>query len=93
MVGCTGSCGVTAPIPSTRTTRSSSTRQRHVKALEYCKALSDNFIPGVASWNDSSNNKAFLSGELYCTANGISIYVAAKDDPTKKDLARIPITR
>ena len=58
-----------------------------VKALEYCKALSDTFIPGVASWNDGSNNKAFLSGELYCTANGISIYVAAKDDPTKKDLA------
>jgi multiple sugar transport system substrate-binding protein len=58
-----------------------------VKALEYCKALSDTFIPGVASWNDGSNNKAFLSGELYCTANGISIYIAAKDDPTKKDLA------
>src|SRR6267378_3215942 len=58
-----------------------------LKALEYCKALSDTFIPGVASWNDSSNNKAFLSGELYCTSNGISIYVAAKDDPAKKDLA------
>src|SRR6478736_5980611 len=36
-----------------------------MKALEYAKALSDTFIPGVASWNDSSNNKAFLSGELY----------------------------
>ena len=58
-----------------------------VKALEYCKALSDTFIPGTASWNDGSNNKAFLAGELYCTANGISIYVAAKDDPTKKELA------
>jgi multiple sugar transport system substrate-binding protein len=58
-----------------------------VKALEYAKALSDTFIPGTASWNDSSNNKAFLAGELYCTGNGISIYVAAKDDPTKKDLA------
>ena len=58
-----------------------------VKALEYCKALSDTFIPGVASWNDGSNNKAYLAGELYCTANGISIYVAAKDDPTKKELA------
>jgi len=58
-----------------------------VKALEYAKALSDTFIPGVASWNDSSNNKAYLAGELHCTANGISIYVAAKDDPTKKELA------
>jgi multiple sugar transport system substrate-binding protein len=56
------------------------------KALEYCKELSDAFIPGTASWNDGSNNKAFLAGELYCTANGISIYVAAKDDPKMKDL-------
>ena len=48
------------------------------KALEYCKALSDNFIEGCASWNDSSNNKAFLAGDLHLTANGISIYVAAK---------------
>src|SRR5437762_3412356 len=58
-----------------------------MKALEYCKALSDTFISGVASWNDSSNNKAFLAGELYCSSNGISIYVAAKDDPTKKEIA------
>jgi multiple sugar transport system substrate-binding protein len=58
-----------------------------VKALDYVKALSETFIPGVASWNDSSNNKAFLAGELYCTNNGISIYVAAKDDPKMKDLA------
>ncbi len=58
-----------------------------MKALEYCKALSDTFIPGVASWNDSSNNKAYLAGELYCTLNGISIYVAAKTDASKKELA------
>ena len=76
-----------APTPSTRTTRSSSTRRKPSRRWNTVKALSDTFIPGVASWNDGSNNKAFLSGELYCTANGISIYVAAKDDPTKKDLA------
>src|ERR1044071_7154381 len=58
-----------------------------MKALEYAKALSDTFIPGVASWNDSSNNKAYLAGELYLTSNGISIYVAAKDDAAKKELA------
>jgi multiple sugar transport system substrate-binding protein len=58
-----------------------------VKALEYAKAVSDNFIPGVASWNDGSNNKAYLAGELYCTANGISIYIAAKDDAAKKEMA------
>ncbi len=37
------------------------------KALEYVKALYDNFIPGTASWNDSSNNKAFVSGQLHLT--------------------------
>jgi len=56
-----------------------------VKALEYAKALYDTFIPGTVSWNDASNNKAFLAGELHLTANGISIYVAAKND--KKDFA------
>jgi len=49
-------------------------------ALEYVKALYETFIPGTASWNDSSNNKAFLAGELYLTGNGISIYAAAKRD-------------
>jgi multiple sugar transport system substrate-binding protein len=57
------------------------------KALEYCKALSDTFISGCGSWNDSSNNKAFLAGEISLTNNGISIYVAAKGDPTKKEIA------
>ncbi len=59
------------------------------KALEYVKALYETFIPGTASWNDSSNNKAFLAGELFLTANGISIYAAAKvsEDPRQKAIA------
>lgn len=48
-----------------------------LNALEYVKQLYATFIPGTASWNDSSNNKAFLSGQLHCTVNGISIYVTA----------------
>ena len=50
------------------------------KALEYVKELATHFIPGTASWNDASNNKAFLSGDLHLTSNGISIYVAAQKD-------------
>jgi multiple sugar transport system substrate-binding protein len=50
------------------------------KSLEYVKGLYDNFTPGTASWNDSSNNKAFLAGQLYLTVNGISIYVTAKKE-------------
>jgi multiple sugar transport system substrate-binding protein len=57
------------------------------KALEFAKQLYDNMIPGVAAWNDASNNKAFLAGEIHWTNNGISIYVAATKDPTKKDIA------
>ncbi|NVN87428.1 MAG: ABC transporter substrate-binding protein [Rhodopseudomonas sp.] len=49
-------------------------------SLEYIKQLYATFIPGTVSWNDSSNNKAFLAGQLYCTINGISIYVAAKKE-------------
>ncbi len=57
------------------------------KALNYAKALYDNMIPGVAAWNDSFNNKAFLAEEIHWTNNGISIYVAATKDPTKKHVA------
>ena len=57
------------------------------KALEWAKQFYDNMIPGVASWNDASNNKAFLAGEIHWTNNGISIYAAARRDPTKTDIA------
>lgn len=57
------------------------------KALTYAKALYDNMTPGTASWNDSFNNKAFLGEEIHWTNNGISIYVAASKDPTKKQIA------
>jgi multiple sugar transport system substrate-binding protein len=57
------------------------------KALEYAKALYAEMIPGVAAWNDSSNNKAFLGGEINWTDNGISIYIAATKDASKKQIA------
>jgi multiple sugar transport system substrate-binding protein len=57
------------------------------KALNYARQLYENMIPGVASWNDASNNKAFLAGEIHWTGNGISIYAAALLDPSKKSIA------
>jgi multiple sugar transport system substrate-binding protein len=57
------------------------------KSLEYVKKLYDNMITGVASWNDSFNNKAFLGDEISWTNNGISIYVAAEKDSSKKKIA------
>jgi multiple sugar transport system substrate-binding protein len=57
------------------------------KALNYAKALYDQMVPGTVAWNDSFNNKAFLANEISWTNNGISIYVAATRDPTKKEIA------
>ena len=46
-------------------------------ALEYIQELYQHWTPGTASWLDGHNNKAFLSGEVGYTNNGISIYAAA----------------
>jgi multiple sugar transport system substrate-binding protein len=55
-----------------------------LKALEYGKELYANFIPGTLSWLDPNNNKAFLDGQISVTNNGISIYYAAKNSPTRR---------
>jgi multiple sugar transport system substrate-binding protein len=44
-------------------------------------------ILGVAAWNDSFNNRAFLANEVHWTNNGVSIYAAAKADPKMKEMA------
>jgi multiple sugar transport system substrate-binding protein len=61
-----------------------------IAALEYSKQLYETFIPGTLSWLDPNNNKAFLDGQLSLTANGISIYYAAKtsSDPKLQELAK-----
>jgi multiple sugar transport system substrate-binding protein len=58
-------------------------------ALEFARQLYPTFISGTLSWLDPNNNKAFLSGEISLTNNGISIYYAAKNsvDPKVKALA------
>jgi multiple sugar transport system substrate-binding protein len=58
-------------------------------ALEYAKQLYPTFIQGTLSWQDPSNNKAFLDGQISLTANGISIYYAAKNsqDPKLLEMA------
>ena len=56
-----------------------------VKALEFCKALSETFVAGTASWNDAFNNKAFLESQVSMTNNGVSIYAAAKAGAAKGD--------
>ncbi|MCS6765584.1 MAG: extracellular solute-binding protein [Candidatus Protistobacter heckmanni] len=55
-----------------------------VAALEYAHQLYQTFIPGTLSWQDPNNNKAFLDGQVSLTANGISVYYAAKNSPDAK---------
>ena len=57
------------------------------KALNFAKQLYDTMVPGVVAWNDASNNKAFLAGEIHWTNNTISIYVAATKNPNLKTIA------
>ena len=61
-----------------------------IAALEYSKQLYETFIPGTLSWLDPNNNKAFLDGQLFLTANGISVYYAAKSsqDPKLQEMAK-----
>ncbi len=55
-----------------------------IAALEYSKQLYETFVQGTLSWQDPSNNKAFLDGQISLTANGISVYYAAKNSPDPK---------
>ena len=55
-----------------------------VKALEFAKELYPTFVPGTLSWLDPNNNKAYLDNQISVTANGISIYYAAKNSPDPK---------
>lgn len=51
-----------------------------VEALKFFKALwNDAMDPGGISWDDSSNNRAFLSGAIAATNNAPSIYLTASN--------------
>ena len=56
-------------------------------AIEYAKQLYPTFIPGTESWLDINNNRAFLAGQISLTANGVSLYYAAKNDPAMAEIA------
>ena len=64
-------------------------------AIDFAKELYPTLIPGVLSWMDINNNRAFLAGECSLTNNGISIYTQAKktapDIAADMDHAAMPI--
>jgi len=50
--------------------------------------------PGVVSWTDSSNNEAFLAGNIAITQNAASVYAKSKSDgnPIHEDTVVLPTT-
>lgn len=56
-------------------------------AIEYAKQLYATFIPGTESWLDINNNRAFLAGQISLTANGVSLYYAARKDAALTEIA------
>ncbi len=62
---------------------------------KFIQAWKDGYDETGTSWDDSNNNRAFLSGQISCTLNGSSIYfVARKDKPEiAKDMQHMLIPR
>jgi multiple sugar transport system substrate-binding protein len=58
-----------------------------IAALKYLKDLYPTFIAGTPSWNDVSNNRAYASGEIALTANGVSLYFSLKNDAATAAIA------
>ena len=56
-------------------------------ALAYAREMYPTMINGTLSWQDPSNNKAFINGDISITTNGVSIYYALKNDPAKAEIA------
>ena len=56
-------------------------------ALEFARAMYPTMINGTLSWQDPSNNKAYINGDISLTANGVWIYYALKSDPKTADMA------
>jgi multiple sugar transport system substrate-binding protein len=66
-----------------------------VESVKFMQAFwKDACDDGGLAWDDTNNNRAFLAGEISCTLNGASIYIAAKRGQDKiKDDRGEPMVR
>lgn len=55
-----------------------------IAALKYATELQKTMVSGTLAWNDSGNNKAYASGDIGLTFNGVSIYYFLKNAPDPK---------
>ena len=58
-------------------------------ACDYARQMQETMVAGTMSWNGTSNNQAFLAGNIGLTQNGVSIYFSAKNskDPAQNAVA------
>jgi multiple sugar transport system substrate-binding protein len=55
-----------------------------VESVKFLVAMwKEAYDEGGVAWDDTNNNRAYLSGTISATLNGASIYIAAKRDPAK----------
>jgi multiple sugar transport system substrate-binding protein len=64
-----------------------------VEALKYVVGLYQDGLtaPGLLAWNDSSNNQAWLAGQIATTFNGYSIKVQSKQFPKLYPVTRVAV--
>ncbi len=55
--------------------------------LRYARELYQTFVPGTEGWLDINNNRAWLAGEISCSANGVSMYVSTRNEARFKEIA------
>ena len=55
-----------------------------VESVKFLVAMyKEGYDEGGLAWDDTSNNRAYLSGTISATLNGASIYIEAKQKPTQ----------
>ncbi len=56
-----------------------------LEAVNKAVELFDVMVPGTLSWDDNSNNRAFLAGQVGGTTNAASIYFTAKREKAQRE--------
>jgi multiple sugar transport system substrate-binding protein len=82
-------------METTKTGKTALDSKEAVASVKFMQALwKDACDEGGFAWDDTSNNRAFLAGEISATLNGASIYIVAKRQQDKiKDERGEPMWR
>lgn len=59
-----------------------------LEAVTKAVELFGSMVPGTLSWDDNSNNRAFLAGQIGATTNAASIYFTAKREKDQREVQK-----